>query len=460
MHTPSQTCRFLLPLLSLAAIAACGGEPEPERPNVLLISIDTLRPDYLGSYGHDRPTSPLMDAFAAQGVLFKDVTSASPWTLPSHASMLTGLYPSSHGVKDHDRQLTKETLALRLLKAGFETMAVVNSHNIGDKRFGLLRGFEKFHYQKESIEDPKTKLITNQGPLIAKKAIDYLRGRDEARPFFMFLHFYDVHTDFTPDPKWRLKFVGPYDGELNGNTQQLIKYRSADETLAEKDEIFLKEMYEAEIRTFDEILGRILDYLDASGLSADTIVAITSDHGEEYSEHGSVLHGRTYYQEVIGIPILMRGPGIPAGLQIAEPVHLVDLTKTLYSMIAVVPTEELDGIDLSPAFRGEALPADRLLFSEADHNNVWEGEDVVDIRRLVRKGSEKLIFDTLSGRKELYDLATDPLELTDLSTTRPERVQALFAELERFMTRSVDTGSRELDEMTEAQQADMDRLGY
>jgi len=448
-------------LVLCAGSTGCSGDAAgPTGPNVVLISIDTLRPDFLGCYGHERPTSPLLDRFAAQGTIFEDVTSASPWTLPSHASMLTGLYPSSHGVKDHDRQLTKETLATRLLDAGYETIAVVNSHNIGDRRYGLLRGFEHAHYQKESIEDPETKLITNQGPLIAKKAIDFLRARDESRPFFLFLHFYDVHTDFTPDPRWKLEFVGPYSGDLDGNTQQLVEYRASDRQLGEEDVRFLEEMYQAEIRTFDGILGRVLDYLDATGLAADTIVAVTSDHGEEYAEHDSVLHGRTYYQEVIRVPILLRGPGIPAGLVVDTPVHLVDLPRTLYSLIGVAPSAELDGLDLTPALRGQPLPAQRYLFSEADHNNTWEGEEVADVRRLLRIGSEKLIYDTLTGRKELYDLSTDPEERNDLSAERPARVEELFAELQRFMDRPVDPQSRELAPMDDELEAELRRIGY
>ncbi|HED66295.1 MAG TPA: hypothetical protein ENJ09_12160 [Planctomycetes bacterium] len=450
----------LLGLAALVMLGGCGGGEKVHHPNLVLISIDTLRPDFLGAYGHPRPTSPDIDAFAAQGVRFTDVTSASPWTLPSHASMLTGLYPSSHGVEDHDRQLTKETLGTVLKRAGFETLAVVNSHNIGDKRFGLLRGFEKSTYQIETEFDPETKLITNQGPKIAKRAIEYLRARDPERPFFLFLHFYDVHTDFTPDPKWKLEFVGPYSGELNGNTQQLIRYRTKENVLAPEDVVWLEEMYEAEIRTFDGVFRRVLDYLDASGLAEDTVVAVTADHGEEYYEHHGVLHGRTYYQEVIRIPLLLRGPGIPAGLEVDTPVHLVDLTRTLYGLVGVEPPAGLDGIDLSPAWTGGVLPADRTLFAEADHNNRVDGEDVSNIRRMLRVGSEKLIFDTITGRKELYDLASDPAEQHDLASERPERVAELFAILEDFMHREVHPEARELSPMDEDAQAQLNRLGY
>ena len=444
-----------------SVLAACSSEPEAPRPNVVLISVDTLRPDFMGTFGHDRPTTPSIDRFAAQGTVFTDVTSASPWTLPSHTSMLTGLYPSSHGVKDHDRQLTKDTLATRFKKMGYETMAVVNSHNIGDARFGLLRGFEQSHYESEMATGSDQQLLVNQGTRIVKRSIRYLKERDETRPFFMFLHFYDVHTDFTPDPKWKLEFVSPYGGELNGNTQQLVKYRSIENELAAADVRWLEEMYEAEIRTFDDVLKRFLDYIDASGLGENTFIAITSDHGEEYWEHHGTLHGRTYYQEVIAIPILLRGPGIPAGRRIDTPVHLVDLPTTLFELAGVPAPDDLDGIDLSAAWTSpEGLPTDRYLFAEADHNNVWEGEIVADIRRMIRIGNEKLCYDTLSKKKELYDLAADPFEQNDLSEARPERVGELFAELERFMNRPVDPGSRELEGISAELEADLRRLGY
>jgi arylsulfatase A-like enzyme len=449
-------------------LAACGGGEEVRRPNVLLISVDTLRPDFLGHYGHDRPTSPVLDRIAAEGTVFDDVTSASPWTLPSHASMLTGLYPSSHGVKNHDRQLTKETLATRLRKAGYQTLAVVNSHNIGDKRFGLLRGFESSFYESEmdlapetALVAPEEKLIGNKGDKITKRALRMLKERDPERPFFLFLHYYDVHTDFTPDAKWRMEFVSPYAGELTGHTQQLIKYRLREDDLTPEDVRWLEEMYEAEIRTLDEILERIFDYLDVAGLAQDTLVVLTSDHGEEYWEHEGVLHGRTYYQEVIRIPILMRGPGVPAGRRVATPVHLIDVPATIYSLVAVHPTETLDGIDLTRLWaEGAEAPEPRYLFAEADHNNIVDGEDVVDIGRMIRIGDEKLCYDTITGRKELYDLATDPGELNDLSEERPERVAELFAELQRFMERETASGARELEPLDEEMLQDLNRLGY
>ncbi len=161
---PAHRCALVVGALALTT-AGCTGNAAPAASgtNVILISIDTLRPDFLGCYGHERDTSPVLDAVATAGTLFSDVTAAAPWTLPSHASMLTGMYPSTHGVKNHDRKLTSETLATRFRDAGYQTMAIVNSHNIGDERYGLLRGFERHEYifEMETFADGRY-LVANR----------------------------------------------------------------------------------------------------------------------------------------------------------------------------------------------------------------------------------------------------------------------------------------------------------
>jgi len=449
--------------LSCLPLAACAGAEEPH-PNLVLISIDTLRPDFLSCYGHGRVTSPRIDGFASEGTRFNDVTSASPWTLPSHASMLTGLYPSSHGVEDHDRQLTKGTLATRLKEEGYETLAVVNTHNIGEKRFGLLRGFDRAHYEPEAESDPnRPSLVGNSGERTTKKAMRFLDERDKSLPFFLFLHFYDVHTDFSPDPKWELEYVDNYTGELTGSTQQLIKYRFDDVKMDPVDAHWLEQMYEAEIRTFDGVLGRIFDYLDANELRDNTVVVLTSDHGEEYLEHGSVLHGRTYYDEVIRIPLLMRGPGVAVGTQVNASVHLVDLAPTLYSLLGVEPEMPMDGLDLSGLWglTPSTLP-ERALFAEADHNNRVDGEDRSNIKRMIRRGSLKLIYDTITQQKEFYDMAADPLERNDLAQAQDPRMEPLWQELKAFIERPDTSGANVLSEdaMGEKERADLERLGY
>jgi arylsulfatase len=447
--------------LLAAGLFACGGGGAGDQPrNVILISIDTLRPDFLGCYGYERPTSPALDRLAEAGTLFEDVTSGSPWTLPGHATMLTGLFPSRHGVKDHVNQLTDETLATRLRKEGFRTMAVVNSHNIGTPAFGLMRGFDKERSRYVFEMDPPTGgPILNMGREITDTALGWLRDLDDRR-FFLFLHYYDVHTDFTPEARYKAQFVGPYEGKLHGRTPQLARLRDSGAVLTAADIRWLKEMYDAEIRQLDEILSGLFDFLEDSGLADETLVVITSDHGEEYYEHEGLLHGRTQYQELLAIPLFMRGPGVPEGLRIPDPVHQVDIAPTILSLLGVAPTTDVDGIDLTNNWRNPAaLPEIRLLYGEADHNNIVDGEKVVDIYKMIRIEDDKLIYNTLTGEIELYDLSQDPGEQKDLSKLDPERAAVLMERLQFYMD-NAKPGAGPLPAQTAEQEATLKALGY
>jgi arylsulfatase A-like enzyme len=452
-------------VIGLAALAAgCGGGAGDGKPrNAILISIDTLRPDHLGSYGHTRDTSPTLDRIAAEGVRFEDVTAPSPWTLPSHATMLTGLYPSRHGVKTHETRLSEEvvTLAEEFRDAGYATFAVVNTHNVGAPQFQLSQGFadEHFSYIIETEEDlVSMKLRThNSGEQIVATAKDFLRSRADDEPFFLFLHFYDVHTDFTPKDEYREKYVGPYAGRLTGSTIQLVNVRNAEERLSDADVRWLREMYDAEIRQLDDLLGRFLGWLDDEGELDETLLVVTSDHGEEFQEHGSVLHGRTHYQEVARVPLLVRGPGVPSATVVSTPVHGIDVTPTILGVMGIPSRQARDGIDLSPAWSGGALP-ERTFFAEADHNNQVEGVLVSDIKKMVRQGSTKLLLDTHTGAVELYDIGRDAAELQDLAPGAPERVAELRALLERFL--AVEVEAEAVPPPSEEERARLEALGY
>jgi arylsulfatase A-like enzyme len=465
---PRSGARAALLCSALAAVA-CGAEPAPaalaSRPrNAILISIDTLRPDFLGCYGHARETSPTLDALAARGVRCDDASSAAPWTLPSHASLLTGLYPSRHGVKSHETRLplALDTLADDLAAGGWRTLGVVNTWNVGAPQFQLSQGFERFHYEPETREDERTlrmRTVNGAREVLARARAFLEEGpaAGDERPFFLFLHFYDAHTDFTPRAEYRERFVEPYDGRLNGTTQQLVKLRAEGATLGADDLRWLRQMYEAEIRQLDDALGRFLAWLDERGWLADTLVVVTSDHGEEFQEHGGFLHGRTHYQEVLRVPLLLAGPGVAAGTVLATPVHGIDVAPTILALLGCPSRAPHDGLDLSALWRGGALP-ERALFAEADHTNVVDGQSLLDIKRMVRRGPEKLLFDRHSGARALHDLGLDPGELRDLVPERPARAQALLEELERF-----EAGAQAPEAIpapTAEEQALLDELGY
>ncbi len=427
-------------LLLLALVASCAGGEEQEngaRPrNVLLLSLDTLRPDHLSCYGHGRETSPAIDALAARGVRFADASSAAPWTLPAHATMFTGLYPSHHGVKDYSHRLPAEsvTLAEILRERGFQTFAVINTWNIADPRFEIFQGFapEDVCYIRETAQAAGGgQVILNTGVEVEQAARAFLARRDPAKPFFLLAHFYDAHTDFTPSSENRERFVSPYPGKLDGTTAQLMELRARGLRLGEADLRFLREMYDAEIRGLDDILARFFEFLEEQALVEDTLIVLTADHGEEFQEHGGLLHGRTQYEELLRVPLIFAGPGIPRGKVVDQPASLVDLLPTVLGRLGIAAPAHLDGLDLAPAWSGAALP-ERLLFGEADHNNVVDGKPVLDIKRMARLGHEKLHLDRHTEEAQLFDLAQDPREQRDLAASSPQRVELLRAALARF----------------------------
>jgi arylsulfatase A-like enzyme len=388
-----------------------------------LISIDTLRADHVSCYGYSKLTTPAIDRLAAEGVLFEQVIANSPWTLPSHASMLTGLHPRNHGLKSLLTGLQDEipTLATLLRAGGYTTMALVNSSYFSP-RYGLHRGFEKFsEYSNE--EDGK---IGRSGSRQIAEAISWLE-EDFDRPFFMFIHNYDVHSPYNPSPEFLEPFAAPYEGKIKARASELARVRRGELTLSEADLRHIVDRYDGGIRQLDSEFSVLFEFLRESGLIEKTIVVVTSDHGEEFLEHGSVLHGRTMYNEVLGVPLILRGPGLPAGRRIRGQVVLSDIPPTLLAL-ADIDAPEMDGMDLTPAWRaGGSIPEDRLAFAEADHGNLEE-----DIKRMARVGDIKLIYDRLDGRQELYDLGRDPGELRDIAGEDADAVRLLMGHLDRY----------------------------
>ncbi len=411
-------CRRLI-AICLLFLASCRGSDRPRR--VVLVSIDTLRADHLGLYGYERETSPNLDRLALESTVFDDAMSSSPWTLPAHASLLTGLYPSRHGLTSHERYLASDLATLPLLfsKSGYRTAAVVNSHNLAPE-FGLDRGFQQYRYVEEKADrrEPSVE-ITDQ-------AIAWVRQAGE-KPLFLFLHYYDVHSDYASLPEYERAFVGPYEGIADGSTAQLAAYREGKVPLSGADAPNLIDRYDAGIRQMDEEIGRLLDFLRGEGLWEETLFVLTSDHGEEFFEHGGVLHGQTQYQEVIRVPLLIKGVGIPPGRRVSDPVSLVDVLPTLAVRAGLGAPEGIDGVDVAPLWKGEKQD-ERYLFSEADHNNIEH-----DLTRAVRYGSFKLHFNRLSREYRLYDLSLDPGEREAVPAGHGNAMAALSKRLDAFM---------------------------
>jgi arylsulfatase A-like enzyme len=406
-------------------LGACSqNEPDDAAPrSVILISIDTLRPDHLGLYGYDRPTSPTLDRLGQTGVVFEDVTSPAPWTLPAHGSLLTGLYPSRHGLKSHERYLPSHipTLASLLSGEGWVTAAVVNSYNLSPN-FGLDRGFQFYLYVEETADQIEpTSAVTDQ-------AMSWL-SETRDRPFFLFMHYYDVHTDYRSLPRYEQDFVTPYEGIADGTTSQLIDFREGRVALGKQDAPHLVDLYDAGIRQMDDELERFFSFLKENSIWDRCLVIVTSDHGEEFFERGDFLHGRTQFQEVIRVPLVIRGPRISGPKRISTPVSLVDIVPTVLSSAGLTPPVDIDGIDLSTFWkRDETGPDPRFLFGEADHNN-----EELDITRSVRFQNFKLHYNRLTQVRALYDLQRDPGERTDVQSGHPAEAENLMSALRIFM---------------------------
>lgn len=425
------------------AFVAARGDGERERPvapagapNVLLVSIDTLRPDHLGSYGYARPTSPNLDALAAAGARFTTVVSPTSWTLPAHMTLLTGLPPEVHGVESDGLRLDAGTMTLaEVLRAhGYVTAGIVSGPYL-DAGYGFARGFD--HYDDWSavrISRPASHQA-HTSPAVVAAAESWLDGRtgDAAhRPFFLFVHFWDVHYDFNPPPPYDRMFDPDYTGTVTG-----LDFETGEAVHAgmpARDLAHVVALYDGEIRYTDAYVGRLIDDLRARGVLDDTLVVVTSDHGEEFFEHGRKGHRNALYDESIRVPLLIRRPKlVAAGTVVDRQVRLIDVPATI---LALTDTPVPPAFGLPPSlapYAGQSLapfltsapPAEPALPAFADLQP--------HAMSAVRHPETKLIESPFATPKqELFDLATDPSEQTNVADQHPADVTNLHHELEAW----------------------------
>ncbi len=410
--------------VAVALLAGCDstGPAPTQPPNVLLISVDTLRPDDLGLHGFEGETSPFIDSLGAGGVVFENATSTAAWTSPAHASLFSGLFPTHHGVRSFARGVPRRygTLASLLKEQGYATAAVFNLRALR----ALKRGFDWFWVEPHAQDEGAV------ADVVADRGLGWLASAP--RPWFLFLHFYDVHSDYRPAPRYARRFVEPYDGPATGDTLQLRAFRLGELELGPGDVRHLRNLYRAGIRQFDDDLRGVFSRLEEPGHLEDTLVVLTSDHGEEFFDHGSVLHGRTLHQELVRVPLIFHGPGIPAGVRVEEPVSLVDLLPTLLSLVGAPLPPGIDGVDVSGLWK-KGGPTGRVLVSEADH---WIDNKSGNFRRALRRGSWTLHYDADTESFALYDLRRDPTEQRNVAAQHPELVAELRAELRPYIPRT------------------------
>lgn len=408
-----------LGLSASAVVSGCGAHESATLPQaVIVFDIDTLRADGLSIYGNPRETSPRLDEFARSGARFEWAFSQAPYTLPSQTSILTSLYPWSHGVlKDNDR-LGEEavTLAEEFLAAGWETAAFVDGGFL-KAEYGLSQGFETF------VDVNGGGVASLEEPVFA-----WLRGRSR-RPFFLFLHTYDVHSPYAPPPELHRRFTeslaAPTPGfEPSSEVLESIRashWGTEPRSLSAADIAYARALYDAEVAWVDEWFGRLLDELERAGLLDRAVVAVVSDHGEEFQEHGSVLHEKLY-ATVTRVPLLIRAPGGAKGTVVSSVVETIDLMPTLLDLAGIEPPESLQGRTLAAAVLTGAEPPPRPAASFSP----YYGE-----QRAITTDHARLILTLDSAHPELFRYRVDLLESNDRASAEPELVEELARLLRR-----------------------------
>jgi arylsulfatase A-like enzyme len=380
--------------------------------DVLLVSLDTLRARSVSAYGAERPTTPSFDAFADDGVLFGDASTAAPHTLTSHLSVFTGSYMRAALLEPLSvLRADVPTLPERLRRAGYDTAAFTEDAFVAPA-FGFARGFATYGEDKSAdFHEPEGHVERT-----FEHGVTWLRDHHD-RPFFLFLHTYQVHFPYDPPPAYASELAEP---ELYPEGP-------------EHDRL----LYEQEARYTDDALAALLGELDALGLRERTLVVVFGDHGEEFYEHGEHFHGSDLYDEVIRVPLAMRLPGlVPAGRRVAEPVSLVDVLPTILDALGLPAPAGIDGRSLLPLALG-ATPAARVVFSAPGTGfNAFAA---------VRTADYTCVWKRKPPLSECFDRRRDPFERHPLRGEPPAGVGEARRALADFQARDPDPGTSTLE---------------
>ncbi|GAB4108593.1 MAG: hypothetical protein Kow001_06470 [Acidobacteriota bacterium] len=395
MREPRPT--FLLTAVLWLTLAACttaptqqGGEAPPPPPHdIVLVTIDTLRADYLGCYGRKTVHTPELDGLAARGVRFEHAIVQVPLTTPSHACILTGTYPQIHGVRDMGAFILDPkapTLAEQLRAAGLRTAAFVGAAVL-NRRYGLNRGFEVYNDDMagQSEEEKLPGVVAEvRAEVVVERALAWLQSLQPQERMFLWVHVYDPHFPYDPPE--------PFRGD---------------------------DLYGGEVEYTDTQIGRLLAGLKAAGRDRDSLVVVMSDHGESLGEHGEMTHGVFLYDSTMRVPMIMAGPGIGEGQVIRQQVRSIDVTPTILDFLGLEPRPELSGISLLPLAREGQPVRTHYAYMETLYPKTqmrWS-----ELRGM-RTDRWKLI---VAPKPEFYDLENDPSESENVLSRHPAEADRL-----------------------------------
>jgi arylsulfatase A-like enzyme len=466
-----------IPLLSIGLKGAPLLRPTPDDPNIVLIVLDTTRPDRLSLYDYHRPTAPELEKLATESTVFTRAYATSSWTPPSHASLFTGLYPCAHGVTQESSgdipglPTRFLTLAEALWESGFRTTGI-NGNGILAASTGFSQGFEEYH-ETWKLED---QLGRHPAEILLESTLD----SDSDRPFFAFINLIEPHRPYNSSRE----YFGLYDRhpELDLVDIDWAKYL-VDKDLYDSDDLqHLSDLYDSEIQYVDDLVGRMVDLLRARNLLDETLLVITADHGEHFGEHGLLAHRFNLYETNVRVPLIIRYPEVfRPGVRDTAHVQLHDLFETILTVVGSGGQYQSQGRNIDenleerPAFLEYYFPLIELrvvrdwLFRPGVRPEIADlAEEVPEVKpfmrrlRAIRQGRLKLIWGS-DGKTELYDVQADPEELTDLSTDEEyaEELRQMKAQLSALMSECSGQSSTERPiEMDQEQMRQLRSLGY
>ncbi len=392
-------------------MGGCERSTRTERPNLVLVSVDSLRADRIGAYGADRDTSPAIDELAAAGGLFETVMAPTSWTLPSHVTLLAGLSVPVHGVVSPRDRIDENRilLAAHLGGHGYRTAGFVSAPFL-HHAYGFARGFDRyvnFGVAAEMTDAPTNlqNLVSHQDETaqqVIDAAIKWLAesAADDDTPFFLFVHLWDPHYDYIPPAPYATLFDPDYEGSLDVRNYELN--RAINASISDRDLQHLRALYDGEIRWTDSQFGRLLNAIKER--AGQTIVSLTADHGEEFFEHGEKGHGKTLFEEVVRVPWIVHFPArVPAGTRIGGVASLEDVAPTLLDLMGAAPLREATGRSLAEYLTGASSgsPDTAVLLNHKS----WTA---------LRGPHWKLLVATRGPEAMMFDLKKDPRELHPL----------------------------------------------
>jgi arylsulfatase A-like enzyme len=429
-----------------------------QRPNVLLIVMDTTRADHLSCYGHSRETTPNLDAFAAEGVRYTNPVAPAGWTLPSHVSLFTGLLPSEHGVLHGEYDVPEDVslVAEQLSEAGYRTGGFSNNPWVSSGT-DLDRGFDTFvEVFREHVHRYKSKVgrnldrlkklffLKDTGAESTNEAVErWLDGLDDDEPFFGFINYMEPHQVYTPRRPFHRAYldggpIAPYREVFRNRERHRNRGRifSGEDPLSEEEIAAREALYDGELAYLDRKIGELFDSLRERGLFDDTLVVVVGDHGEQLCDHSRdggqlVDHHFSLHDPIVRVPFLVRHPELFGTDTVDTPVQLTDLVPTLASVVG-------DTVSIPEGTSSESLmdlPDERLALAEylspppqlqslKDHSDAFDVDRFDVDLRMVRSASWKYVYDQNHGEELLFDLSADPSEQDDLSSERdpPDRI--------------------------------------